>query len=509
MATKNLGQVAGIYVGTTPPVNTALIWYDNTPNQQCHKVYDYTLKQWVMLSQGLLSRITYSELRNLALSNGLTLGKFYVITDKGDVLAISISSTKVQYVDLMGNLLVDDLASNITYFLSSQNLTFDGEKAENNESNTKVNFTFNEQTPELETAYLYGKDKDASNGLLKLVKFKLKSLISSVTGNSITWNNGLFLNFANSIKDILDKKGGVVSKDTYDTDMSILKQSINNVGKENQEIIQNANNLIEQKVNDKAIYNKPVPNALETGGEPIDAMRGDTLYTILSKFQRFINRFKFAKGIQISRDFAMANPEGNYNIQGGNDTVESALSKVQRYMFDHSSTVDPTGNEIILSNKELEALTKKPSPIKKDDTVTQALLKLAYYSPVKKFVLGSDRYTITTVDGLYHITILFPEPLSPNAVIDLTFFATISNSLDGSLLKIEIPFHVQFCYKSDKQEAPLVYSLMYADMNGGDYAFPQFRLEWNDEYMKLVYHSGGMYYTVLHEIRDVAMIYYY
>ena len=67
---KNLGQVAGIYVGTTPPENIKMIWWDSTSSQQCHKVYDYNLKQWVILNQGILSTITYTELRNIALTFG-------------------------------------------------------------------------------------------------------------------------------------------------------------------------------------------------------------------------------------------------------------------------------------------------------------------------------------------------------------------------------------------------------------------------------------------------------
>lgn len=522
MATKNLGQVAGIHVGTTAPQNKSLLWWDSTPSQQCHKIYDYTLNQWVALSQSLLSNITYSELRNIAVTNGLTLGKFYVITDKDGVVAISISNTKVQYVDLMGNLLVDDLASNITYFISSQNLNIDGESAEFNESKAKLDFTFKEQAPEIDTAYLYGKDADASSGLIKLVKFKLKSLISSVAGNSITWNNGLFLNFTNSIKNILDKKGGVVSKDTYDTDMSLMKKSIDNVGKENQEIIQNANTLIEQKTNDKAVYYKKVPNALETGGEPIDAARGDTLYTILSKFQRFINRFKYATGIQISRDFMMANPAGNYNIQGGNDTVESALGKVQRYIFEHSSTVDPTGSEIILSNKELEPLTQKPSSITKDDTVTQALLKLAYYSPVKKFVLDTKDYAVT-LDSTYRlmrVDIHFPEPLPVGAVIDISFFAMLQKN--GSDV-VEVPFHYQFCYRRDihyidpqQPLAPPTNVLLYCIVENDEYNKARqylFSLSYDDEDMKLYFQGHNLVEPTktfnLSSIRDVAMVYHY
>lgn len=49
--TKNLGQVAGVHIGSAPPENTVLIWYDNTPSQNCHKVYDAAKKTWVILDQ--------------------------------------------------------------------------------------------------------------------------------------------------------------------------------------------------------------------------------------------------------------------------------------------------------------------------------------------------------------------------------------------------------------------------------------------------------------------------
>ena len=121
MASSNIGQVAGIYVGTNPPENIKLIWWDSTPSQQVHKVYDYNLKQWVIINQSILSSITYSELKNIANTVGLSLGKFYVLRDKSDALAISIATTKIQYVDVNGNLLVDDLAANASYFISSSN----------------------------------------------------------------------------------------------------------------------------------------------------------------------------------------------------------------------------------------------------------------------------------------------------------------------------------------------------------------------------------------------------
>ena len=90
MATKNLGQVSGVHIGNTPPSNTILIWYDSTPSQLRHKVYDPTLKQWVVLDQSIISAITYSELTNMAKNSGLSVGEYFQITDRSNVLALAI-----------------------------------------------------------------------------------------------------------------------------------------------------------------------------------------------------------------------------------------------------------------------------------------------------------------------------------------------------------------------------------------------------------------------------------
>ena len=125
MATKNLGQVSGVFIGTTPPENKVLIWYDNTPSQMLHKVYNPSLTQWVVLDQNIISSITYSELVNIARNVGLTVGQWYKITDKANALALSITTTKVQYDDSIGNILVDDLGTNIQYHVTSSNLLID------------------------------------------------------------------------------------------------------------------------------------------------------------------------------------------------------------------------------------------------------------------------------------------------------------------------------------------------------------------------------------------------
>lgn len=326
MASKNLGQVSGVYVGNTPPTNTILIWYDNTPTQQRHKVYDPRLMQWVVLDQSVISAITYSELTNTARRAGLSAGQYFQITDRNNILALAITSTKVQYCDNLGNLLIDDLGVNIQYHVTSSNLQIDDVVGVFDTVNKRLVFRFDEQTPALsDDNYILGKVR--INNVWSLVKYKIQSFLSRVTGNSITWNGGFFFSFSEALKGIVDKTGGVVGKATYDSDKERLITSINNVGKENQSIIQNAHNEIVEATKPEAIYRSRMPSQPETDGEPTDVQEGDTLSSIISKLQGYINKFKRATGIRISQDFTDSVTPSYVN---NNDTVDSAIRKLQR-----------------------------------------------------------------------------------------------------------------------------------------------------------------------------------
>lgn len=324
---KNLGQVSGLFIGLSAPENTSLIWYDSTPNQKCHKVYDATKKTWVALDPQIVASTTYSELVNNAKKNGLSVGKFYLITDKSDTLAIAIASTKVQYVDGIGNLLIDDLGTNIQYHVSSDNLLIDDLGGVWNSSTNKLIFQFTESTPNNSTDYLLGKARSGNKWVL--AKFHLSKFLSSVSGNSLVWNGGLFFSFKNAIASVLDKEGGIVSKSIYDKNLTALQNSLNSISKENQTIIQNANTAISNGTSDDAIFGKKNTKDIDTATAPGDVLKGDTLFTIVSKFQRWVNRFKYATGIQLSRSYADATKQQYIN---NNDTVESALGKVQ-YML--------------------------------------------------------------------------------------------------------------------------------------------------------------------------------
>lgn len=325
MATKNLGQVSGVHIGSTPPSNTILIWYDSTPSQLRHKVYDPTLKQWVVLDQNIISAITYSELTNMAKNSGLSVGEYFQITDRSNTLALAITSTKVQYCDALGNILVDDLGTNIQYHVTSSNLQIDDVVGVFDETNRKLVFQFKEQTPDF-TADDYVLGKVKRNNIWSLAKYKLSSFLSKVTGNSITWNGGFFFSFSDALKNVIDKAGGVVSKTTYDRDKEQLTTSINNVGKENQNIIQNAHNELTEATKPDSFYGTKLPS-ISTGGEATDIAKGDTLLSIVSKIQRYINKFKYATGIRMPNDYSSINTVGQPN---NNDTVNTAIRKLHR-----------------------------------------------------------------------------------------------------------------------------------------------------------------------------------
>lgn len=331
--TKNLGQVSGVFIGKSAPKNTSIIWYDDTPSQMCHKVYDPVTNSWKVLSPDIVSNTTYSELVLNAKKNGLSVGKHYVITDKSNVLAISITATKVQYPDSLGNILIDDLGTNIQYHVSSSNLLIDDLSGVFNVESNKLVFQFQEQTNvNIETDYLFGKVRSDTKWILS--KFRFSSLISKDANNSIYWSNGLFFSFKNAINKILNKSGGVVGYDDYSKKVSQIDKSIKNVSKNNQEIVANANKHITEKTKDSAIYDKKIQNNIDVITAPGDVLKGDSLFTIISKFQRYINRFKYATGINLSNSFTDAKSQQYIN---NNDTVESAFAKVQ-YMLKNPTT---------------------------------------------------------------------------------------------------------------------------------------------------------------------------
>lgn len=336
MATKNLGQVAGLWIGTSAPSNTNLIWFDSTPVIRAHKVYSATLESWIVLDQNTISAITYSELRNLARTTGLTQGSWYKITDKSNALALAVTTTKIQYNDNNNNLIIDDLAASSTYVVNSNNLLIDDTQGVWDASTNKLKFTFNDisdvTTNIPNTLMLYGRQASA------FIKVKVSRLISSAVGNSIIWNNGFFFNFLSNLRGQYDVEGGVTSKTKHDTDKAALQQNIDNVAASNQNILTSAKNYADGEVVNTKIYGKTIP-AAPAGGTPTDIIAGDTLATIINKIHRWINKFKYATGISISPNFCTAT---SYAPINNNDTVESALGKIQQWFQNIELSLSPT-----------------------------------------------------------------------------------------------------------------------------------------------------------------------
>lgn len=373
MASQNLGQVSGLWIGTSAPTNTTLIWYDSTPAIRCHKVYSVTASAWVVLDQNVISAITYSELKNFAQNTGLTQGSWYKITDQGNILALAITSTKVQYVDVNNNFVIDDLAASATYIVTSSNLLIDDISGVWDATNKRLKFSFAETAHDGNTDNDFVFGKKQRGGVWSLAKYKLSALISAVTGNSVTWNKGIFFNFNSALNAKTDVAGGVVGKNTYDSEKATMNKNITNVAASNQAILNTAKNYTDSKVVPSEIYSKTLPSA-PTSGTAIDIAQGDTLSGIITKIHRWITQFKVATGIKVSQNFV---PASSVQPINNNDTVDSALRKVQKNLDDISSRI--TGNTIKTSSEEISELTDEPNPITKNDFISQALMKLSYW----------------------------------------------------------------------------------------------------------------------------------
>ena len=228
------------------------------------------------------------------------------------------------------NFVIDDLAASATYAVTSSNLLIDDISGVWDADNNLLKFSFTETTHDENTDddFVFGKKQ--RSGVWSLAKYKLSSFISSVSGNSITWNRGFFFNFLSALRGQYDVSGGVVSKDTYDTQKAALQQSIDNVASSNQIILNSAKNYTDGKTTANEVYSKALPSS-PTSGAAIDIVQGDTLSGIITKIYRWITQFKVATGIKVSKDFAPATQRADIN---NNDTVDSALRKIQ-YWFNN------------------------------------------------------------------------------------------------------------------------------------------------------------------------------
>ena len=374
--TKNLGQVAGLFIGTTPPENTSLIWYDSTPSMQCHKVYSVAAGQWVVLDDDMILAVEYSVLRNRAQESGLSAGQWFKITDKDNALALAITSTKVQYVDSIGNILIDDLSASIQYHVTHQNLLIDDVRGVFDVANKRLVFEFSEVSAVnfLGDDYVLAKRK--VNNVWSLFKIKFSKLLSITSGNAITWDNGFYLNFTQRFMNMLDVTGGAVSKITFDSTIDSIRTDLTNVANNQQEAAAQAAAAIAAAVTDDMIFNKRLPSEPDISTGPANIIEGDTLQMIVNKVQRWFNSLKWATGIGLSDDYAEATD--NFNVNN-NDSVETAISKLAGHVRALQQGFDGGTDNVIVSPGYDDAPTSDNgsgvgSPL------TRLLEKLRYYS---------------------------------------------------------------------------------------------------------------------------------
>lgn len=373
MASKNLGQVSGLHVGSTPPSNILLIWYDNTPNQKCHRVYDEFKGEWVPIDQKIVSNITYGELVGIAGRLGLAIGKWYKIVDRGNVMALAITPTKVQYTDLKGNILIDDLGNNVQYHVTSSNLLVDDIMGVFDETSKKLVFRFEDNVPNADDTdgdYFFGKGK--RNGVWKLLKYRLSRLISSENNNSIQWRNGLFLSFKDSIKNYLDKESdyGIVSYRTYISHAEQYDKLLNNIAKGVQIAPDEFAKLLAKAIANREVFNKTLEDEPVDYQEPIEIRSGDSIYILISKLWSWIKKIRFANGVRISSEFKEAKSQQYVN---SNDTVESAIGKIQYWLRNMVTFLSISRG---YKPKESSLPSMEAYDVKEGDTLETAISKI-------------------------------------------------------------------------------------------------------------------------------------
>ena len=392
MSAKNLGQVSALYIGPTPPTNIKQIWYDDTPSQRCHKVYDTNKAQWVIIDQKIVSRITYSEITGLASSVGLAIGKYYAITDKGNALALAITSTKVQYTDVSGNIVVDDLGVNRKYHVTSSNLLVDDVEGVFDETTRKLIFRFTDtETPNIED-YILAKGQRSGN--YKLLKYRLSRLISQYAGNSLGWRNGLYFSIKDAIANVLDRKGGLVSYDTYLTEVLKQTSTLEKIAKNSQDMPSKIEEKISEATSSGRIFNKALQDDPISYPTPVDVRRGDTLNMIVGKYNAWLKSFKTSKGIAIGADYTEATTAQYVNT---NDSVQSAIGKIMywiRNISDYLKTAPTFKAKEFVSGKWEEMLVLPNEDLNKAIEKLQGQLNLLGISGVGRLTHATNYYDL-------------------------------------------------------------------------------------------------------------------
>lgn len=337
MATIDVGTVAGISIGTTPPSNPAIIWYDTT--DKLHKSYDASLGQWVPMSQAIVTQINdFNDLINKAnLPGGLPIAAFYNVLKRDSdpfwsTMVWVVGQTRIQYVDKQNNIIVEDLAGQgtTTQYVASTNYFFDNIVATFDQKTSQLNFDFQQlaDNPALADV-LYG--MRVVNDNPTLVKRTVKSLLSTSPKNSLGFVNGLFFDFGAAMSGI------IVSEQANDTQVVGYKQytadytAMDKTFQEVQRIINDWQNGSQQMIfSARLIEVNPVTATIAA---PQDLTTTDDLKMALNKIQGWYNRLKLATGTSLSSAYK-ADPATKGVMPAGGDPVEKAIALLHQAILD-------------------------------------------------------------------------------------------------------------------------------------------------------------------------------
>lgn len=376
MATIDVGTVAGISIGTTPPSNPAIIWYDTT--DKLHKSYDASLGQWVPMSQAIVTQINdFNDLINKAnLPGGLPIAAFYNVLKRDSdpfwsTMVWAVGQTRIQYVDKQNNIIVEDLAGQgtTTQYVASTNYFFDNIVATFDQKTSQLNFDFQQlaDNPALADV-LYG--MRVVNDNPTLVKRTVKSLLSTSPKNSLGFVNGLFFDFGAAMSGI------IVSEQANDTQVVGYKQytadyaAMDKTFQEVQRIINDWQNGSQTMIFSAKLTNVAPVDA--TIANPQDLTTADDLMTALNKIQGWYNRLKLATGMSLSQAYTPASSKDRYPAAG--DTVEEAIGILQKYIQDF----DGKASAVVVGGSDGD-FPKGPNPsyqIKPTDNLYQAVAKI-------------------------------------------------------------------------------------------------------------------------------------
>lgn len=337
MATIDVGTVAGISIGTTPPSNPAIIWYDTT--DKLHKSYDASLGQWVPMSQAIVIQINdFNDLINKAnLPGGLPIAAFYNVLKRDSdpfwsTMVWVVGQTRIQYVDKQNNIIVEDLAGQgtTTQYVASTNYFFDNIVATFDQKTSQLNFDFQQlaDNPALADV-LYG--MRVVNDNPTLVKRTVKSLLSTSPKNSLGFVNGLFFDFGAAMSGI------IVSEQANDTQVVGYKQytadyaAMDKTFQEVQRIINDWQNGSQTMIFSAKLTNVAPVDA--TIANPQDLTTADDLMTALNKIQGWYNRLKLATGMSLSSAYK-ADPATKGVMPVGGDPVEKAIALLHQAILD-------------------------------------------------------------------------------------------------------------------------------------------------------------------------------